>query len=145
MQEKLLPVAVACVIVFAFGPVASGQVTGKSMVPKPSPLMPPSKSASVQHFRGYIGGSQSNNIHQVRLIAGKNYLIRMKKHGSGSLDPVLRLSNETGNVLAYNDDSGTGELDAAIFFTPSHTGNYRIVATGYGKTTGLYSLTVEAR
>ncbi|MFO0969169.1 MAG: PPC domain-containing protein [Gemmataceae bacterium] len=76
----------------------------------------------------------------VRLEAGAPYVIDMK---SKELDSYLRLENERGDQLMYDDDSGGG-LDAQMKFRPTTTGVYRIIATTYHSgVTGAFSLAVR--
>jgi WD40 repeat protein/tetratricopeptide (TPR) repeat protein len=83
-------------------------------------------------------------IYSIRLLAGKTYQIDMK-HLGNKLDPYLRLEDETGKELAYDDDSG-GFPDAQIVFECTRDGIYRIIATSYGANdTGKYSLTVQQK
>src|SRR5262249_26337725 len=81
-------------------------------------------------------------IHEVKLQAGKTYKIAMK---STEIDPFLRLEDDAGKQLAFDDDSGGGPkgLDARIVHTIKKDGSYKIIATTYEKSqTGKYTLTV---
>ena len=57
-------------------------------------------------------------------------------------DPFLYLRDSTGNLLASNDDGGSG-LNSRIKFTPSASGNYYLVADAYSSSTGTYALSVQ--
>src|SRR5262249_37552681 len=64
---------------------------------------------------------------EVRLEAGALYVIDMK---SGDLDSYLRLENDRGEQIMYDDDSGGGH-DAQLKFRPATSGVYRIIATTF--------------
>ena len=48
----------------------------------------------------------------------------------GAGDPQIELHDESGAVVASDDDSG-GNLNAQIIFVPAQTGPYRIIATSF--------------
>ena len=50
---------------------------------------------------------------------------------SGVVDPYLYLRNSQGNIITYDDDSGSGD-DAKIIYTATNTGNYFIDVSDYG-------------
>ncbi len=60
--------------------------------------------------------------------AGKKYVIEMNQTPGSRIDPLLRVEDDKGNILAQDDDSGGG-LNARILFTAPATGAYQIVAT----------------
>jgi hypothetical protein len=65
----------------------------------------------------------------------------------GTLDPVLYLLDENGNILAENDDRGDGTLDSALRFPKATAGNYTVIVTRFGvlegDTAGEYQLDVS--
>jgi hypothetical protein len=78
-------------------------------------------------------------LHKVFLKAGVTYKIDMM---SNQIDSYLFVENMNGQVLAQNDDGGNG-LNARIFFTPTVSGHYNVVATTFNQgATGGYTLTV---
>jgi hypothetical protein len=77
--------------------------------------------------------------HKVEMKVGVKYSIEML---SSDFDTYLRLEDDAGNQLAFDDDSG-GSLNARIDFTPTRTGQYRIYATSYRPVTGRYNLIVR--
>ncbi len=82
-------------------------------------------------------------IYLIQLVAGKTYQIDMKQ--IAGLDPYLRLEDDMGKQLAFDDDSG-GFPNAQIVFSCNRSGAYRIIATTYAKEeTGRFSLTVQQR
>lgn len=79
-------------------------------------------------------------IYKVELKAGNSYTIDMV---SNEFDTYLRLEDETGRQIAFDDDGG-GDLNARLSFTPSRTATYRIVATSFRTAMGRFTLTVRA-
>lgn len=78
----------------------------------------------------------------VDFIAGRTYIIDIlgqTSDGDGDFDVTddrlydtwLTLYDASGTVLASDDDSGEGVLDAQISFTPTYTGTYYISAESY--------------
>ena len=81
--------------------------------------------------------------YQVKMEAGKTYVIDMISPDQKALDPFLRLLDSTGKQLAEDDDSGDG-LNARITFRAPAAGNYRIVATSFGNF-GVGEFSLEVR
>jgi hypothetical protein len=78
--------------------------------------------------------------YKVRLEAGSLYVIDLK---SRDIDSFLRLENDRGEQLLYDDDSG-GDLNAQLKFRPAAAGVYTIIATTYHEgSTGAFTLTVS--
>ncbi len=77
-------------------------------------------------------------VHSVKLDAGKYLVIDLT---SVDFDPLLRLLDENGKLLAEDDDSG-GDLNAQIFYKITKPGTYKLVATSFDKKLGKYELTV---
>jgi methionine-rich copper-binding protein CopC len=59
---------------------------------------------------------------------------------SGSLDPFLRLLNESGSQIKDNDDFAPPSLNSQITFTATSSGTYYLEAKGFDAGTGSYSL-----
>jgi phospholipase/lecithinase/hemolysin len=79
------------------------------------------------------------------LAAGQTYVIDLEgvSSGQGSLaDPIVRVLDGSGAVVAQDDDSGLG-LDSHLSFTPSASGTYAIQALGVGQAAGGFHLQVE--
>jgi hypothetical protein len=79
------------------------------------------------------------------LSAGAAYVIDLEgvSSGAGSLaDPVVRVLDATGAVVAQDDDGGLG-LDSHLPFTPSASGTYTIQVAGVGATSGGFHLQAE--
>jgi len=86
---------------------------------------------------------------RVSLVAGVTYqfdMIGSTNDGSGAqtlADPWLALANSAGVVLASDDDSGLG-YNARIFYTPSTSGTYYLIAQEALDAAGGYRLMVNA-
>ena len=97
----------------------------------------------VVQFGGNIGRAGATEVFNVYLVANHAYIINEKgsTYGYGSLrDPYLRLNNSSGSQIAENDDYVS--LDSQIFFTPSESGYYLIVAGAFSANTGTYTVLV---
>jgi hypothetical protein len=79
---------------------------------------------------GTLGPGVTRRVYPVRLLMGKNYVIRMTSPDQKALDPYLRLYDASGKKLAEDDDGGGG-LNAQINFPAPATGVYRIEASSY--------------
>ncbi|MBD1923771.1 S8 family serine peptidase [Microcoleus sp. FACHB-831] len=82
-------------------------------------------------------GSYRDDYELTGLTVGETIRINL----NGSFDPYLQLVNEsTGEVIAYNDDSG-GSLNSQLSFTVQDGINYLVRATSFNSgATGNYSL-----
>lgn len=80
-------------------------------------------------FFGEIADSDDLDWVKVTLKAGTEYRIEALGLGGaeGLLDPILRLANAQGKVIAENDDAN-GTLDSALSFTPTRSGTYYLIA-----------------
>ncbi len=78
----------------------------------------------------------------VSMIAGHSYAFSLLgvSSASGSLaDPLLRITDSTGALLAEDDDAGLG-LDSYLRFIAPATGEFRIELRSVGSSTGNYRL-----
>jgi WD40 repeat protein len=84
-------------------------------------------------------------VFQVRLSAGATYTIRMTAKDTGRVDPVLRLRDDTGKELAYNERAP--EVAAAnIVFRCPRDGVYQVVTTNrLPDSTGAFTLLVTRK
>jgi tetratricopeptide (TPR) repeat protein len=93
-------------------------------------------------FQGALTAKELTQVHEMKLQAGKTYVIDMK---STELDSYLKLFGPTGKLVAENDDIAPNNLDSRIIFTPNEDGVYRITATSFQERgRGAYTLTVRA-
>ena len=92
---------------------------------------------------GIIDASGDEDWYLIRLSAGQQYRFDLDGGESdlGSLDdPVLRLLDNSGIEIAFNDDRDDG-LNSSLIFTADRTGSYYLSAQGFGPSTGAYTLT----
>ena len=87
-------------------------------------------------------GKVSAITYHVRLATGKTYVIDLVSPNQKPLDPILRLLDANGKQLDEDDNGGEG-LNARIMVRAGPVGAYQIVATGFGKGTGPFTLTVR--
>ncbi len=82
------------------------------------------------------------NIYPVKMGANRKYVFDMKLV-SGKLDPYLRIEDDKGQQLAFDDDGG-GFPNARLEFTPPRTATYRVIATSCNPGEfGAYELTLS--
>ena len=98
----------------------------------------------VEHM-GQLSAAEKQTYHPLKMIAGKSYVIEMSSTDWKALDPLLRLLDQDGKVVAENDDiSYPANMDSRIMFTPSASGAYRIVATSFlQRGIGVYTITIR--
>jgi predicted Zn finger-like uncharacterized protein len=83
-------------------------------------------------------------VHDVKLEAGKTYVIEMKTVGATTFNPFLLLLDIGGKVVAQDDDSGENK-NARIRFNAKQSGTYKVVATSsIGQQIGAYHVSVTA-
>ncbi|MCI0640594.1 MAG: hypothetical protein L0Y72_22790 [Gemmataceae bacterium] len=75
-------------------------------------------------------------VYQLQMHAGKTYVIDMI---SKNFDAYLRLEDAAGNKLTQDDDSGGGN-NARMKWVCKADGVYRVIATTFGRGTGLFTL-----
>jgi len=104
---------------------------------------------------GYVGVGQSvtgtislydRDWYRTELTAGQTVIIEARGYASGGgtlYDPELYVRDSSGNLLAYNWDSGAG-YDAYLAYTPSQSGTFYLDVDGYSYYTGSYTLSVTS-
>ncbi len=103
-----------------------------------------------QSALGSIFDDSDADWYAVDLVAGQTYDLRLLGFGTQFLsNPLMRLRNGAGTIIASNDDgftsgSGTHERDAAMSFTANATGRFYIEADAFAVQTGSYLLSVTA-
>jgi Flp pilus assembly protein TadD/serine/threonine protein kinase len=91
---------------------------------------------------GTLTDQQHEQVHEMKLEAGKTYVIDMK---SKELDSYLKLYDPAGKLVAENDDIAQNNLDSRIVFAPKESGVYRITATSFEQRgRGAYTLTIRS-
>ena len=81
----------------------------------------------------------------VSLTAGQTYVIEGLgvSTASGTLsDPLVRILDGAGNIVAQADDGGIG-LDSHLQFTAAATGDYTLEVRGVGVTDGTFKLQAD--
>ena len=102
-------------------------------------------------FRGYLGSgdistpdatSVGGDVVRISLSSGTTYAFSLSGRGTSPVDdPILLLFNSAFVVVGSNDDrSYPDNLNSYFEFTPSSSGSYYIVATGFD--TGSYEVSV---
>jgi len=96
-----------------------------------------------------VGSSSSGNLETLRdrdwfavdLIAGRTYALR--ENGVSLADPLLRLRNSSGSLLASNDDISSTNRNSLITYRPSASGRYYLEAGAFKDAlTGTYQVSV---
>src|SRR5262249_740369 len=96
-------------------------------------------------LKGNLDSQTTALIYQIKLAAGKTYVIDMVSPDQKALDPYLVLKNANAVILAEDEDGGDG-LNARIPFHADKDGAYRIQATFFGPTGhGEFTLTVKEK
>jgi tetratricopeptide (TPR) repeat protein len=93
-------------------------------------------------LQGKLDEKTTTLLYQVKLTAGKTYVIDMISSNQEARDPFLVLKDQEGKHLAEDDDGGIG-LNARILYRVPRDGVYRIHATSYNKGRGGFTLTVR--
>lgn len=95
---------------------------------------------------GTISFNGERDWFQISLVAGHHYVFREQgdTFGHGTLhDPILRLHDGAGNLLATNDDvnTATGYVDSQITWTAGTTGTYYVEAGAFNdQSTGTFTV-----
>ena len=89
---------------------------------------------------GAIDFGGDADLYSVTLTAGVSYAFAVS--GTTLADPYLEVLDNTGSVVSFDDDSGSG-LDAYVTYTPAASGTYYLAAREAGNNaTGSYSAQV---
>jgi hypothetical protein len=97
-------------------------------------------------LKGNIGKAKTASFaYNVKLVAGKTYVIDMVSPNQNALDPYLILLDPAGKKITEDDDGGDG-LNARITYRVENTGTYRIVCTSFERAgAGAYLFTVREK
>ena len=95
-------------------------------------------------LHGKLDGKTTTLVYEVKLTAGKTYVIDMVSPDQRALDPYLVLQDADRKHLAEDDDGGDG-LNARIIYRARRDGVYRILATSYDAGRGDFTLTVREK
>jgi tetratricopeptide (TPR) repeat protein len=110
--------------------------------PPPKVVGPVHEVGPGLELRGQLDKQTPSLVYQVKLAAGKTYVLDMVSPDQKAVDPYLVLSDAAGKKLAEDDDSGGG-LNARINFRADQAGTYRIQATTFNDGRGAFTLTVR--
>ena len=142
-------------VVYVEARAFSSEATGPYRLGVSAEEVPPDDAAGDASTRARAGvGRTSNGVieyegdfdwYRFPARTGNRYHVTLAGAGDGGLgDPVLRVLDRDGNVLAENDDA-EGSLNSALEFIPAANGDVFIEARGYGDAyTGPYALNVTA-
>lgn len=85
--------------------------------------------------------TEDSEAHAVKLTPGFRYFISLT---SKDFDAFLRVEDANGQVLAKDDDGGSGN-NAQLTLEPTREGIYKVLVSSFGDTgRGAYSLTVAS-
>ncbi|MCC2690916.1 MAG: hypothetical protein K0S21_3719 [Rhizobiaceae bacterium] len=102
-------------------------------------------------YNGELYPSGDDDSYTEHLTRGNTYQIDLDGLVNGStdstspgvLDPILSIYDSNHNLVASNDDAnGAANRDSHIDFTPTQSGDYTFVVTGFNNETGDYTLTI---
>ena len=81
---------------------------------------------------------------RIELTRGDWVQVDLRGRGTDPLDdPLLRIRDRDGDIVARNDDGGAGR-DARLTFQATYSGEYYIIAAAYGdESDGQYALEVQ--
>ncbi len=105
-----------------------------------SPVRGPERLSLPRNHKDLSRSESFRKVFPVELEADKTYQFDLR---SRDFDTYLRLEDNTGRQVAFNDDAN-GRLDSQIVFTPQQGGKYRVVATTFRDgATGAFVLNVK--
>jgi eukaryotic-like serine/threonine-protein kinase len=93
-------------------------------------------------LKGKLDAPCRTIIYQVKLLAGKTYVIDMESPDQKALDPYLILTDAAGKTLAHDDDGGAG-LNARIVYSVMGDDIFRVRATSVNAGTGDFRLRIR--
>lgn len=94
---------------------------------------------------GSIETGGDRDVFAITLAAGQTYTFNLNRAASaGLVDPVLRLQNANGTLIASNDDFG-GSRNSQITYTATTSGTFYLTTAGYQSGTGAYTLSATPR
>ncbi len=89
---------------------------------------------------GSVEASGDADWFAVTLTAGATYTFAVSVANGSALDPLLRLYNGSGTLLASDDDSGGG-VNAKLTYRATASGTYYVSAGTLNSSTGGYTVT----
>jgi hypothetical protein len=95
---------------------------------EPNALLRPQAIASPVALSGRIDPPGDHDVFRLSLHKGDRRVIRVESRALGRpLDPVLRILDAGGKILAESDDTGRNDRDLERSFTAPADGEYRLV------------------
>lgn len=102
---------------------------------------------------GHLETSGDRDLYKVELVAGKYYQFELaggadyrtdyENVPAGELDTILGVFNQSGGLIASNDDLGfPSDISSGLGFLATYTGTYYVQAGAYSGQTGGYTLDV---
>jgi hypothetical protein len=116
-----------------------GAGTGTAVPPKGKVL---EVGAGGLKLTGALNRQTKSIAYQVKLEAGKSYVIEMDSPDQKALDPYIEVRDAAGKKLAEDDD-GAGDLNARLVFRAPENGVYQIVARSFNQGIGDYTLMIR--
>jgi hypothetical protein len=102
--------------------------------------------AATTTFTGYIASGAQSDTYRLAYRAGQAVVADLFCDEPKTLDPVLSLYNNAGQLIAFNDDGGIKACDAfrssRIVFAFAESGTYTWKVDGFGSSTGAYTLRI---
>ncbi|KZL25446.1 Serralysin C precursor [Pseudovibrio sp. WM33] len=100
--------------------------------------------AAGDSFSGTLETNGDRDWVAIDLSAGSNYTINLNGSGAAPVtDTYLRIYDASGNLVAFDDDGGSG-LNSSLNFIASTSGRFYISAAAYSDgQTGSYTVSVE--
>jgi hypothetical protein len=80
-------------------------------------------------LRGQLDKQPPTLVDQVKLAAGKTYVIDMVSSDQQALDPYLVLTDSTGKKMAEDDDDGLNAVSSSAPSRPAPTASRRPLST----------------
>lgn len=93
---------------------------------------------------GSIATARDLDWFRIEVQAGQSYTVTVDAATGSALDPVLRLHDANGALLASDNDSGAGS-NARLSFTANQTTHLFLSASGLGASLGGYSVSLQPK
>ena len=105
-----------------------------------------SGSGNTDQANGSIDYSGDTDRFSSYFEAGTTYTISLEGSSTNAgtlVDPILQLYGPDARLISSNDDGGVG-LNSELVYTATSSGNYEVVASGYGSSVGTYTLNLTS-
>lgn len=98
-------------------------------------------SPGAEAFESWITPAGDVDWFALDMVEGRPYRINVES-SDGAFDPMARLLDSEGNEIAADDDGGPG-LNSYLSYASVMGGTYYIAVSGFGDSTGGYSVRVS--